>query len=313
MLYPPIEPFSQGMLPLDGLHQMYWEQCGAPDGQPVLYLHGGPGDGCAPASRQLFDPSHYRAILFDQRGSGRSVPRGEWRDNTTAHLIADIERLREHLGIERWLLFGGSWGSTLALAYAQAHPQRVTGLVLRGIFLGRQSEIDWFMHGMGQFHPEAWQEFVAPIPPAQRGQLLQAYYRGLCDPDPQVHLPLARSWGRYEASCVALRPQPDTMLRAGSEYLALPLARLEAHYFIHRIFLPEGQLLQQLPRIRHLPAIIVQGRHDVICPPATAHELACHWPEAEFQLVEAAGHSLWEEGILQRLLQALERCKQLPR
>lgn len=313
MLYPPIEPFSQGMLPLDGLHQMYWEQCGAPDGQPVLYLHGGPGDGCAPASRQLFDPAHYRAVLFDQRGSGRSVPRGEWRDNTTAHLIADIERLREHLGIERWLLFGGSWGSTLALAYAQAHPQRVTGLVLRGIFLGRQSEIDWFMHGMGQFHPEAWQAFVAPIPPAERGQLLQAYYRRLCDPDPQVHLPLARSWGRYEASCVALRPHPDTLLRAGSEYLALPLARLEAHYFIHRIFLPEGQLLQQLPRIRHLPAIIVQGRHDLICPPASAYELACHWPEAEFQLVEAAGHSLWEEGILQRLLQALERCKQLPR
>jgi len=239
MLYPPIEPFSQGMLPLDGLHQMYWEQCGVPDGQPVLYLHGGPGDGCAPASRQLFDPAHYRAVLFDQRGCGRSVPRGEWRNNTTAHLIADIERLREHLGIERWLLFGGSWGSTLALAYAQAHPQRVTGLVLRGIFLGRQSEIDWFMHGMGQFHPEAWQEFVAPIPSSERGQLLQAYYRGLCDPDPHVHLPLARSWSRYEASCVALRPHPDTMLRAGSEYLALPLARLEAHYFIHHIFLPE--------------------------------------------------------------------------
>jgi proline iminopeptidase len=313
MLYPPIEPFSQGMLPLDGLHQMYWEQCGAPDGQPVLYLHGGPGDGCAPLSRQLFDPLHYRAVLFDQRGSGRSVPRGEWRDNTTAHLIADIERLREHLGIERWLLFGGSWGSTLALVYAQAHPERVTGLVLRGIFLGRQSEIDWFMQGMGQFHPEAWQAFVAPIPPAERGQLLQAYYRRLCDPDPQVHLPLARSWGRYEASCVALRPHPDTMLRAGSEYLALPLARLEAHYFIHRIFLPEGQLLQQIPRIRYLPAIIVQGRHDLICPPASAYELARHWPEAEFQLVEAAGHSLWEEGILQRLLQALERCKQLPR
>ena len=312
MLYPPIEPFSQGMLPLDGLHQMYWEQCGAPDGQPVLYLHGGPGDGCAPASRQLFDPSHYRAVLFDQRGSGRSVPRGEWRDNTTAHLIADIERLREHLGIARWLLFGGSWGSTLALAYAQAHPQRVTGLILRGIFLGRQHEIDWFMQGMGYFQPEAWQDFVAPIPLAERGELLQAYYRRLCDPDPLIHLPLARSWGRYEASCVALRPHPETVRRAGSEYLALPLARLEAHYFSHHIFLPEGQLLRQIDRIRHLPAIIVQGRHDLICPPATACELARHWPEAELQLVEAAGHSLWEEGILQRLLHALERCKQLP-
>lgn len=309
MLYPPITPYASGMLPLDGLHQMYWEQCGRQDGQPVLYLHGGPGDGCAPMSRQLFDPWFYRAVLFDQRGSGRSVPRGELRDNTTQHLVADIERLREHLGIERWLVFGGSWGSTLALAYAQAHPQRVQGLILRGIFLGRQSEIDWFMHGMRQFYPEEWQRFVAPIPVAERDDLLQAYYRRLTDPDPHVHLPACRAWGRYEGACVAIRQNADAIERASSEYVALSLARLEAHYFVHRIFLPEAHLLQQIDRIRHIPAVIVQGRYDVVCPPVTASELAQHWPEAEFQLVEMAGHSLWEGGILQLLMQALETFK----
>ena len=309
MLYPPLMPFASGMLPLDGLHQMYWEQCGLPEGQPVLYLHGGPGDGCAPARRQLFDPGFYRAVLFDQRGSGRSVPRGELRDNTTLHLIDDIECLRVHLGIERWLVFGGSWGSTLALAYAQAHPHRVQGLILRGIFLGRQSEIDWFLHGMGQFYPEEWQRFVSPIPQAERQDLLQAYYRRLCNPDPAVHLPVCRSWGRYEAACVAIRQNPEAITRASSEYVSLSLARLEAHYFVHRIFLPEGQLLQQIDRIRHLPAVIVQGRYDLVCPPVTACELARHWPEADFQLVEMAGHSLWEGGILQLLMQQLESFK----
>ncbi|WP_374422489.1 prolyl aminopeptidase [Chromobacterium sp.] len=309
MLYPPIEPFASGMLALDGLHTMYWEQCGQPQGYPLLYLHGGPGDGCVPACRQLFDPAFYRAVLFDQRGSGRSSPRGELRDNSTAHLVADIERLREQLGIERWLVFGGSWGSTLALAYAQAHPERVSGLILRGIFLGERREIDWFLHGMGQFFPEEWQRFVAPIPEAERGDLLAAYYRRLTDPDPAVHLPACRAWGRYEGACVALRPNADAAERAGSEYVALSLARLEAHYFVNRVFLPEGALLAGLARIRHIPAAIVQGRYDVVCPPATALRLAQAWPQAHYELVEAAGHSLWEPGILEALLRQLERFR----
>lgn len=309
MLYPPIAPFASGMLPLDGLHAMYWEQCGLPQGYPALYLHGGPGDGCVPACRQLFDPGFYRAVLFDQRGSGRSTPRGELRDNSTAHLVADIERLREHLGIERWLVFGGSWGSTLALAYAQAHAERVSGLILRGIFLGEGREIDWFLHGMGQFFPEEWQRFVAPIPEGERGDLLAAYYRRLTDPDPAVHLPACRAWGRYEGACVALRPNADAAERAGSEYVALSLARLEAHYFVNRVFLPEGALLDGLARIRHIPAAIVQGRYDVVCPPATALRLAQAWPQAHYELVEAAGHSLWEPGILEALLRQLERFR----
>lgn len=314
MLYPALTPYASGMLRLDERHQMYWEQCGREDGFPVLYLHGGPGDGCAPACRQLFDPSFYRAVLFDQRGSGRSVPRGELQDNTTAHLIADIERLRAHLGIERWLLFGGSWGSTLALAYAEAYPQRVSGLLLRGIFLARDAEIDWFLHGMGRFFPEAWQQFVAPIPPQERDDLLAAYYRRLTDPDPAVFLPACHAWGAYEASCVALTPRPDAIEHGGNEYIALPLARLEAHYFVNRAFLRPDQLLADLPRIRHLPVCIVQGRYDVICPPATAMALADAWPGAELCLVEGAGHSLWEPGILAALMERLERFKHfLPR
>lgn len=309
MLYPPIEPFRHGMLPVDGLHQLYWEECGNPDGAPILYLHGGPGDGCSPMCRQLFDPAWYRAVLFDQRGSGRSVPRGELRDNTTAHLVADIEALRRHLGIERWLVFGGSWGSTLALAYAQTHPERVTGLFLRGIFLGREREVNWFLHGMGQFFPEEAKRFAEALPPEERGDLLASYYRRLTDPDPAVHLPACRAWGRYEGACVALLPNRDAMERAASEYVSLSLARLEAHYFVNRIFLPEAALLDGIHRIRHIPAVIVQGRYDIVCPPANAADLAAAWPQARFRMVEAAGHSVWEEGILSALMGELEACK----
>lgn len=309
MLFPPLEPYACGMLPLDDLHLMYWEQCGRPDGVPVLYLHGGPGDGCSPACRQLFDPSFYRAVLFDQRGCGRSIPRGEIRNNTTAHLLDDIEQLREHLGIERWLVYGGSWGSTLALAYAEAHPQRVSGLVLRGVFLGRDEEIDWFLSGMGRFFPEAAQRFVAPIPEAVRGDFLQAYYQNLTDHDPEVHLAAARQWAQYESSCATLLPNREAVARASSEFAALPLARLEAHYFIHRLFLPHNQLLKNIERIRHIPGIIVQGRYDVVCPPKSAYDLAQAWPKGELVLVEGAGHSLWEPGILQAVLHALTLFK----
>lgn len=309
MLYPALTPFDSGMLPLDDVHQMYWEQCGRPDGFPVLYLHGGPGDGCSPLCRQLFDPCFYRAVLFDQRGAGRSIPRGDLRDNTTQHLIEDIERLREHLGIERWLVLGGSWGSTLALAYAEAYPQRVCGLILRGVFLGRQQDIDWFVHGMRQFFPEAWQHFVAPIPEAERADLLHAYYRHLTDPDPQLYLPACHAWGGYEAHCVSLQPQRDAIERAGNEYVALPVARIEAHYFVNQSFLAPDQLLNDIDRIAHLPACIVQGRYDVICPPAGAHALARVWPKAELCLVESAGHSMWEPAILAVVIDRLERFK----
>ena len=309
-MFPPIEPRRGGWLPLDERHRMYWEECGAAQGQPVLYLHGGPGDGCAPACRQLFDPQFYRVVLFDQRGCGRSLPRGEWRDNTTAHLLQDIERLRVHLGIERWLLFGGSWGSTLALAYAEAYPDRVQGLLLRGVFLGRQREIDWFLSGMGRFFPAAWQRFAEFIPAAERHDLLAAYLQRLLDDDPAVHLPAARAWAQYEAACVVLWPNAALVERAADDALALPLARLEAYYFANRLFLEEGQLLAQVERIRHLPCVIVQGRYDVVCPPQGAHELARAWPEAECLLVEGAGHSMWEPAILQALLVQLARFRQ---
>jgi proline iminopeptidase len=309
MLYPAIAPYASGMLRLDDLHQMYWEQCGRPDGVPVLYLHGGPGDGCAPMCRQLFDPAFYRAVLFDQRGSGRSVPRGELRGNSTGDLLQDIERLRTFLGIERWLVFGGSWGSTLALAYAQQHPQRVCGLILRGVFLGRDTEVDWFMHGMRRFHPEAWERFIAPIPLDERGDLLGAHYRRLTSSDPAQFMPSARAWGSYEASCVSLLPRPELIESAGNEYVALPLARIEAHYFTNRLFLEPDQLLRNADQIADIPGCIVQGRHDLICPPESAYALAASWPRAELCVVEGAGHSLWEPGILAALMDRLERFK----
>ena len=264
-LYPEIEPFATGELALDQRHVMYWEQCGKPSGDPVLLLHGGPGTGCSPAQRRFFDPGHYRAVLFDQRGAGRSRPQGEIVENTTRHLVADIERLRQHLGIERWLVFGGSWGSTLALAYAEAHPERVRGLVLRGIFLGRPSEIDWFLHGMRRFAPEVWRRFVDFLPAGERGDLLNAYHRRLIDPDPAVHMPAALEWSVYEGSCCTLLPSPETVRAFEEPRFALTLARLEAHYFANRLFLAEDELIAGVKTLRRIPAVIVQGRYDLVC------------------------------------------------
>ena len=280
-LYPDLEPRASGLLPLDDVHTMYWEESGNPHGMPVVFLHGGPGAGASPGHRRFFDPARYRIVIFDQRGAGRSTPLGELRDNTTPHLVADMERLRTTLGIERWVVFGGSWGSTLALAYAQAHPERVRALILRGIFLCRRSEIDWFLYGLRTLFPEAWQEFVAPIPDAERGDLLHAYHRRLIDPDPAVHLPAARVWSRYEGSCSTLLPSPETVAYFASDAVALGLARIEAHYFMHDIFLPLDALLANVSRIRHIPAVIVQGRYDAVCPIVTADELHRAWPEAD--------------------------------
>ncbi|HEY9548263.1 MAG TPA: prolyl aminopeptidase [Kiloniellaceae bacterium] len=310
-LFAPIEPFSQGRLDLDGCHSMYWEVSGNPEGRPVVFLHGGPGAGAGPDHRRFFDPRHYRIVVFDQRGAGRSTPLGEVAENTTPHLIADMERLRNHLGIMRWQVFGGSWGSTLALAYAQAHPERVSALVLRGIFLGSAREIDWFLYGMGRLYPEHWRNFVAVIPEAERGDLMAAFEKRLNDPDPKVHLPAARAWSVYEGSCSTLLPSPQTVAAFGEERHALGLSRIEAHYFRHGIFLQEDQLLQGVQRIRNIPATIVQGRFDIVCPIETADALHQAWPEADYLVVPDAGHSAMEPGIRRALVAATERYKGL--
>ena len=308
-LYPEIEPFDAGMLALDGLHHMYWEVSGNPNGKPVVFLHGGPGAGASPAHRRFFDPKHYRIVIFDQRGAGRSTPLGELTHNTTPHLIADMEQLRKHLGIERWLVFGGSWGSTLALAYAEAHPDRCTGLILRGIFLCRRSEIHWFLYELKNLFPEAWRAFSGYVPAEERGDLLKAYYQRLIDPDPAVHMPAARAWGRYEGSCSTLLPSPETVAYFGGDVVALGLARIEAHYFTHDIFLPLNSLLENVARIRPIPGVIVQGRYDSVCPVISADDLHRAWPEAEYIIVPDAGHAAWEPGICKQLVAACERFK----
>ncbi len=309
-LFPAIEAACSGRLALDGGHTLYWEEAGNPRGLPVVFLHGGPGAGCTPAYRRFFDPAAYRILLFDQRGAGRSTPAAETQANTTQHLIRDMETLRRHLKVDRWLVFGGSWGSTLALAYGEAHPERCLGFILRGVFLGRPAEVDWFLHGMGMFFPEAHRSFLAPIPPEERGSgLLAAYHRRLMDPDPRVHLPAARAWSRYESACSALRPGPVDAAAAVGDRTALALARLEAHYFVNSLFLRSGQLLDDLHRINGLPASIVQGRYDVVCPIATADELARAWPGAQYTPVPDAGHSAMEVGVRAALVGATERMK----
>ena len=310
-LFPAIEPYDSGWLAVGGRHRLYWEVSGNPRGRPVVFLHGGPGAGASPSHRRFFDPAHYRIVIFDQRGSGRSEPLGETIDNTTDDLVADLERLRESLGIERWLIFGGSWGSTLALAYAQSHAERVTGLILRGIFLGSQEEVQWFLTGMKAFQPEAWQRFAGHIPPGERDDLLTAYRRRLHDPDPAVHLPAARCWSRYEGACATLKPCPDTQAALGAEGTALGLARLEAHYFAHGCFLEPGALLGRVDRLRRIPGVIVHGRYDLICPIITAERLHQAWPEVLYEIIPDAGHSAMEPGIRQALVQATERFKAL--
>ncbi|MDI9349864.1 MAG: prolyl aminopeptidase [Candidatus Symbiobacter sp.] len=336
-LYPPIEPYQSGMLAIGELHQIYWEQVGNPDGMPVLFLHGGPGAGSSPTHRRFFDPQFYRIILFDQRGCGRSKPVGELRENSTDHLIADIETLRHMLKIEQWLVFGGSWGSTLALAYGQTHPENCLGFILRGIFMCRPREIESFLYGMGRFFPEAWQKFSSLVPPDQRGDLLNAYLRLLNHPDPRVHVAAARAWARYEGACSTLLPTPDyrdesAMLvhthavfnRQADAATALPppdqswdfearsatsLARLEAHYMAYDRFLKNHDFFAHMAALRPLPAAIIQGRYDLVCPPETAWELSQAWPEAKFVMIPDAGHSSMEFGIRNALIAETERFK----
>ena len=308
-LFPPIEPYRTGRLRVDSLHTMYWEESGNPRGMPALFLHGGPGAGATPVHRRFFDPGHWRIVIYDQRGGGRSTPLGETRDNTPAHLVADIEKLRQELGIEAWAVFGGSWGSTLALLYAQAYPEHCLGLILRGIFLARSAEIDWFLYGLGAVFPEAWRAFSGYIPEPERDDLLAAYYRRLTNADPRVHMPAARAWSLYEGACSTLLPNPETIAAFGEDRLALGLARIEAHFFTYHLLSGADDLVERIGRIRHLPAAIVQGRYDMVCPIRSADELARAWPEAQYVIVPDAGHSAMEPGIREQLVLATERLK----
>jgi proline iminopeptidase len=307
VLHPAIEPLRTGRLQVSPLHEIYWETAGNPHGIPAVFLHGGPGAGIAPKSRRYFDPSRYHVTLFDQRGAGQSSPLGETRENTTELLIQDIERLREMLGIERWLVFGGSWGSTLSLAYAQAHPERCLGLVLRGIWLVSDAEIDWWLHGVRNFFPREWEAFAGHVPEAERGDLLAAYSRRMTSDDPVVYTPAARAWSRYEGSCLHLLPHPETADAFTEDAIALGIGRLEAHYFRHKAFLRPNQLLEDIGRIRHLPGFIVHGRYDVICPVRYAYALADAWPGSELRIIEDAGHSSYELGIAAALVDATDR------
>lgn len=308
-LYPDIEPYKSGHLKVDGRHEIYWEVSGNRDGMPVVFLHGGPGAGASPMHRRFFDPARYRIVIFDQRGAGRSRPHGDLHDNTTPHLVADMEQLRLHLGIGKWVVFGGSWGSTLALAYAESHPANCEALVLRGIFLCRKLEIDWFLYGMRFVYPEAWQRFSGYIPAAERDDLLGAYAKRLNDPDRNVHMPAAHHWSIYEGSCSTLVPSPATVAHFSEDIVALGLARIEAHYFQNNIFLPDNSLLDNAAKLKHIPGVIVQGRYDMVCPIISADDLHRAWPEAEYIIVPDAGHSAWEPGITAQLVAAMEKLK----
>ena len=306
-LYPPLDPWDQGHLDVGNGHSVYYEQSGQRDGKPALFVHGGPGGGTDASQRRFWDPAVYRVVLFDQRGCGKSTPHASVQHNTTAHLVADMERLRQHLGIEQWQLFGGSWGSTLSLAYAQAHPARVSQLVLRGIFLVRREEIHWYyQHGASRFFPDAWEQFLAPIPEGERGDLLGAYYKRLTDPDAAVRIQAARAWSIWEGSTSRLRVDPSLVARTGEPRFAEAFARIECHYFVNGGFMKEGQLLTNMGAIRHLPAVIVQGRYDVVCPPKSAWDLHRAWPEAELHIIADAGHSALEEGTASALVGATD-------
>jgi proline iminopeptidase len=312
-VYPAVEPYRTGRLRVSDVHELYFEESGNPEGKPALFLHGGPGFGTEASHRRYFDPRAYRIVLFDQRGCGKSTPHASLVDNTTWDLVSDIEKLRAHLGIDRWLVFGGSWGSTLALAYAETHAARVAALVLRGIFLVRKSEIDWFyQRGASALYADAWEKYVEPIPEAERGDLLGAFHRRLTSDDPEVRARAARAWSVWEGSTSCLHPNRALIEKTGGDEFSIAFARIECHYFVHRAFIDEERdLLRNVARIRHVPAVIVQGRYDVVCPMETAWALHKAWPEADFRLVQDAGHSAGEPGIAHELVEATDRFRQV--
>ncbi len=308
-LFPKIEPYADGMLDVGDGHELYWEQSGNPDGVPVVFLHGGPGAGANPSHRRFFDPDFYRIVIFDQRGAGRSRPYAAIAHNTLQHLVDDIEKLRKHLRIEHWQVFGGSWGATLALAYGIKHPKRCAGFVLRGVFLGTTGELEWFLDGVRNVFPEAWRAFTGFLPKSERADVLGNFYRRLTDADPKVHLPAAEVWNRYETSCSTLLNDVEETNAVTGGSRSLAIARIEAHYFKNGMFVDDDYLLGNIDRLRHVPAVIVQGRYDMVCPIVTADRLAAAWPEAQYVIVPDAGHSAMEPGIRRALVQATERLK----
>ena len=307
-LYPPIEPYRSGHLEVGDGHSLYWELSGNPRGKPAVFLHGGPGAGFSADHRRIFHPDRYNVLLFDQRGCGKSTPFASLEANTTAALVADIERLREMAGVERWLAFGGSWGSTLALAYAEAHPDRVTGLILRGIFTMRHSEVDWLYKagGASMIFPDKWEEFIAPIPEAERGDLVEAYRTRLLSDDEAVQVEAAKAWSKWEAETITLLPNAELVAASVADRYAVAISRIENHYMAHRGWMEEGQLLRDIDRIRHIPGIIVQGRYDACTPPAAAWDLHRAWPEADLRIVPDGGHAFSEPGILDGLIRAAD-------
>lgn len=307
--YPELQPYTRGRLRVSALHEIYYEECGNPQGKPVVVLHGGPGGGISPFLRRLHDPKKYRIILFDQRGCGQSTPNAELRENTTWHLVADMEALRVHLSVETWQVLGGSWGSTLALAYAQTHGERVTELILRGIFAIRKREIDWFyQEGASLLFPDVWETYLAPIPAAERGDLVGAYYKRLTGSSPQEQLACAKAWSQWEASTLSLRPNPQLISDFGGDAFALAFARIECHYFVNKGFFDrDGQLLAEAPKLRAIPGVIIQGRYDVVTPMETAWALHRAWPEAAFEIIPDAGHTATEPGIADALIRATDR------
>jgi proline iminopeptidase len=306
-LYPELEPFDSGMLDVGDGHQIYWERSGTKGAKPAVFLHGGPGGGISPKHRRLFDPKLYDVILFDQRGCGRSTPHAELEANTTWHLVADIERLREMAGFDKWLVFGGSWGSTLALAYAETHPERVSELVLRGIFTLRRSEVDWYyQHGASMMFPEKWDRFIAQIPEQERDNFVHAYRARLTSEDRATRIAAAKAWSIWEGETITLLPEPETSDKFGDDEFALAFARIENHYFVHGGWMEEGQLIRDAGKLKGIPGVIIQGRYDMACPPVTAWELHKAWPEAEYHLIEGAGHAYSEPGILDRLIRATD-------
>jgi proline iminopeptidase len=308
--YDEIEPYDTGHIRVSDVHELYYEQCGTPNGKPVVFLHGGPGAGLIPDYRRFFDPSAYRVILFEQRGSGRSRPHASLDDNTTWHLVADIEKIREEFGIDQWLVFGGSWGSTLALAYAVTHPERVRGLVLRGIFLCRPKEIRWFYEeglGASAIYPDNWEEYLTIIPEAERGDLIGAYYRRLTSDDESTRFEAAKAWATWEGSALKLLPDQKVIDDFTEPDKAIAVARIECHYFVNNCFFEtDNYLLEHLERIRHIPAVIVHGRYDVICPVMNAWDLHRAWPEAELNIIPDAGHAATERGIIDALVRATD-------
>ncbi|MDG6095546.1 prolyl aminopeptidase [Acetobacter sp. AN02] len=307
-LYPPAEPYDSGLMATGDGHEIYWELCGNPQGIPAVVLHGGPGGGCTPAQRRFFDPSKYNILLFDQRGCGRSKPHASLDNNTTWDLVRDIERLREHLGAEKWLVFGGSWGSALALAYAQTHPGRVSALVLRGIFTLRQAELLWYyQEGASWIFPDKWEKFQAPVPQARRGDMISAYRALLTGEDEVIRLEAARAWSVWEGETLTLLPSDAMSAQHHEAAFALAFARIENHYFVHGGWLEEGQLIRDSVKLKDIPAVIIQGRYDMVTPARTAWDLHRAWPQAEFRLIDAAGHATSEPGILSALVEATDR------